>query len=116
MSEPSAEQDAGQLVTGARALSIRWNNVEDVPISFANTFAAQTIAAGEFIIVVGQVAPPLLVKPTPEQVAAIEAVQAQPIFRLMLSEQRLRELSELLQRLLARNRPTQDSEEEEEQS
>ena len=116
MSENGAQRDAGDLEAGARVIPVQWENVEDVPITFANSFASQIVAAGEFVLIVGQLTPPLLLAASDEQFAAVDVVKARTVFRLGLSEQRLRELSDLLLRQLTRNRQIQNPPEEEEQS
>ena len=87
----------------------QWVGVDDVPLLVANQFAVQLgagspeVAPEDLFLVVGQVAPPLLVGTEEEQRAQFAEVTAVPIrtlARLSLTRQRAVELAAALSQLV----------------
>lgn len=76
--------------------------LEDLPVVFANHFVLQR-AGGTYVLIVGQLTPPLLLGDEDEQreqIRQIASVPIKPVGRYALSEPALRELVDLLQRNL----------------
>ena len=114
MSESGDDHNTANSDGEQRAVPLHWSRAEDIPIVFVNQFALQALTADEFVLVLGQVTPPLLLEPTPAQLAAIESVEVRPVYRLGMTSQRLQDLFGILQRRLHPKQVGQDAEEENE--
>lgn len=96
-------------------LAVSWKDAENIPIMAVNQFLLQLSApvgpgADEAILSLGYLAPPILVGSTEEQRQAAQElhhVKVQPVARVSLSKKRLKELADLLNRLLEDSGPDQ---------
>jgi hypothetical protein len=97
------------------ALSVRWRNIDELPVLPANQFAVQlggipsTLSSDQkpdgVYLIIGHAAPPLLVASSAEEQkmqleALSEGIEVRPHGRFLLSRGRLQELSELLQQAI----------------
>ena len=90
-------------------IPLRWRNLESLPVLAANQTLVQVDqAAGRpdlVLLVFGHVAPPAVIGTAEEQaaqMAELSEIAVQPLVRLSLSPQRLRELVQLLQQTVKR--------------
>lgn len=85
-------------------IPLAWIGAEELPIHLVNQFVCQ-FNQDEFILTVGQMAPPALIAPTPEerleQAEQISYVPIKPLARLVFTRQRLVELAATLQANIA---------------
>ncbi len=80
-------------------ISIAWVGVEDTPIVFANQFVIQH-EPEEFILTVGQLAPPMLLgtnEQKAEQAKQLDYVPIKALARIGMSRKRMQELVAVLQ-------------------
>jgi hypothetical protein len=85
-------------------LRVQWDNVEAVPLQYANRFAVQSTPT-ELVIIVGQVSIPFFIGTPDEQRAFIESqggVKVRPLARYAVSRQAAAELLEFLQAQIAK--------------
>lgn len=96
MQQPAQEPN----LQGIR-LTLDWRIADDFPISYANEFMVQRIR-DEFILTIGQLAPPALVTPTREEIEALpKKISPRVVARIAVAPSRIRALIGLLQRQLA---------------
>ena len=82
-------------------VKVDWRVADDFPISYANEFMVQ-IVRDEFVLTLGQLAPPALVAPTHEEIEAFpEKISPRVVGRVAVAPSRLRALVGLLQQQLA---------------
>ncbi len=82
-----------------RDIPIHWENVEGVPVFFANQFVCQ-YNQDEFILTSGQMTPPMLLgdlRDRAEQLQKLEYVPVKPLTRVAFTYTRLVELIQVLQ-------------------
>ncbi len=82
----------------SRPVSVRLVGVEDLPILLANQFILQVHDDG-YLLICGQVAPPLVLGGKEEQRHQLEQifeVPGKPLVRLALTRQRLVQLGQLI--------------------
>jgi hypothetical protein len=93
--------------TESVAISVRWQNLDELPVTPANQFAVQIgvpDASGHpdgVYLTLGHVTPPFIAAATPEEATAqlealSEGVQIKAHHRYLLSRSRLQELIDLL--------------------
>lgn len=84
------------------SLRLDWRVADDFPISYANEFMVQ-IFRDEFVLTLGQLAPPALVHPTRAEIEALpQKISPRVVARVAVAPGRIRALIDLLQRQLAR--------------
>lgn len=83
------EQNAG------REVSLAWENLDDVPVFFANQFICQ-FTLDEFVVSVGQMVPPPNLG-DPDQGGQADHIPVRALARVALTYQRLVELINVLQ-------------------
>jgi hypothetical protein len=79
---------------GYREVPVVWENLDSVPVLFANQFIIQHYQ-DEFILTVGQMVPPAILgdeEAREAQLEEIEQVSAKPLARIAFTRERLREL------------------------
>lgn len=82
-------------------IAIKWEGIDEVPVMASNVFLAQ-FTPHEFLLMFGYAAPPVFLKPpSPQELAAIDSVQAKVVVRLSLSPGRMSELIQVLQQNMA---------------
>ncbi len=85
-------------------IPLAWIGAEELPIHLVNQFVCQ-FNQDEFILTLGQMTPPALIAPTPEerldQAEQISYVPIKPLARLGFTRQRLVELVATLQANIA---------------
>src|ERR1700677_59970 len=84
-------------------LPVAWVGVDELTIQLANQFLTQLAAPDEVIITVGQAAPPVLLGTPEQQVAQAAAVAFVPVkamIRVSLTTTRVRELRDVLTKVL----------------
>jgi len=74
---------------------LKWEIPEDLPILWVNNFVAQH-TQHEFILTFFQVTPPILIKPTPEDLEAVESVPARAVGRIALTPRAMAELLDVI--------------------
>lgn len=74
---------------------LKWEIPEDLLILWVNNFVVQH-TQNEFILTFFQVTPPILIKPTPEQIEAVESVPAQAVARIALTPRAMAGLLEVM--------------------
>jgi hypothetical protein len=85
------------------SVPLSWLGVEDLAILAANQIVVQVVAKNEFVVMFGQVAPPILLgseEEVREQLRTISFAPVKPVARLGLTRQRIQELVDLLTRQL----------------
>jgi len=91
------------------AVPLAWVEADE-PVAFANQFLFQQVMENDFVLHIGQAFPPALVG-TPEQqreqAKQIPFVPVRPLGRFSLTRERVVELVNLLQGVLASSNPTQ---------
>ena len=77
---------------------LRWEIPDDMDILWASNFSIQH-SAREFVLTFFQVAPPLLIEPTEEELKAIvvEGIRAKAVARIALTPAALQELIDVVQ-------------------
>jgi len=80
-------------------LRLRWEIPDDMDILWASNFSIQH-SAREFVLTFFQVAPPLLIEPTEEELKAIavEGIRAKAVARIALTPAALQELIEVAEK------------------
>ncbi len=78
-----------------REVSLVWENLDDVPVFFANQFICQ-FTQDEFVVSVGQMVPPAALN-DPEQLQHVERIPVRALARIAFTHQRLVELINVLQ-------------------
>lgn len=97
-----AQQPAEGAVPRGFRLRLDWRVADGFPISYANQFMVQVLR-DEFVITLGQIAPPAVVNPTHEEIEALpKTISPMVIARVAVTPGGLRQLLELLQRQLNR--------------
>jgi hypothetical protein len=96
-----AERGLGRLDGGnaGRNIPVTWENVEGVPVFFANQYVCQ-FNQDEFILTFGQMTPPMLLgdeQDRAEQLQRLEYVPVKPLARMAFTYSRLVELINVLQ-------------------
>ncbi len=87
-----------------KQIPLVWVGIEDVPILFANQFVSQ-FQETEFLLTIGQVAPPLILEPmTDEALARMGPVPVRPIARFAITPAAFEQLVDVLQRNLEHRR------------
>ena len=84
---------------GGRDVPLIWENVDDVPVFFANQYVCQ-FNQDEFVLTVGQMAPPMLLgdlQTRAEQLERLERVPVKPLARVAFTYSRLVELINVLE-------------------
>jgi hypothetical protein len=97
----------GDPVTAQQEITVSWNGIESVPVHMANQFLMQIDAAGlnpdQVVLAVGQATPPVVLG-TPEhkaeQLRGVATVQVIPLARYSLTPTRLKELVEMLTKVV----------------
>lgn len=74
---------------------LEWQIPYDMPILWANNFVIQH-TENEFVLTFFQVAPPILIRPTREDIEAIESVPAQAVARIALTPHAMAELLDVM--------------------
>jgi hypothetical protein len=98
MSQQPAE---GAVPQGFR-FRLDWRVADGFPISYANQFMVQVLS-DEFVITLGQIAPPAVVNPTREEVEALpKTISPMVVARVAVTPSGHRQLIELLQQQLNR--------------
>jgi hypothetical protein len=85
--------------SGERELPLIWENVEDVPVYYANQYICQ-FSQDEFILTIGQMVPPALLgdqEQRERQLEQLEHVPIKPLARVALTYARLVELINVLE-------------------
>jgi len=85
------------------ALPIAYVGLEELTIAHANHFVLQISPPDQFILVIGQVAPPLILGDEDEsrqQLEQIAYIPAKPLARVALTQARVEELRDLCERQL----------------
>ena len=91
------QQPEEELTPQRFSLRLDWRVADEHPISFANHFMVQ-IAEDEFILTLGQLAPPALVNPTREDIEALpETISPKVVSRIVVTPRALRRFIKLLQ-------------------
>jgi hypothetical protein len=83
---------------------LAWIGVEDLPALVANQAVVQFTAENEFIVIFGQVAPPILLgneEQRREQLRSVTFAAVKPVARLGLTRARVQELIQVLNENLA---------------
>lgn len=78
-----------------REVSLIWENLDDVPVFFANQFICQ-FTLDEFVVSVGQMVPPPILGDLDEQ-QQIDHIPVRALARIAFTHQRLVELINVLQ-------------------
>jgi hypothetical protein len=78
-----------------REVLLAWENIEDVPVFFANQFICQ-FTQDEFVVSIGQMVPPANLG-DPEQQQQVDHISVKPLARMALTHQRLVELINVLE-------------------
>jgi hypothetical protein len=84
---------------GGRQIPLTWENVEDVPVFFANQYVCQ-FNQDEFVLTIGQMTPPMLLgelQDRAEQLQRLEYVPVKPLARIAFTYSRLVELIQVLE-------------------
>jgi|SRR5215208_731414 len=85
---------------GSIDIPLAWVGAEELPINLVNQFVCQ-FNQDEFILTLGQMVPPAIIAPTPEermeQAEQVSYVPIKPLARLAFTRQRLVELVHTLQ-------------------
>ena len=84
---------------GGRNVPLVWENLDGLPVLFANQFIVQHFQ-DEFIVTIGQVVPPALLgdeQARAAQLQQVEQVTARPMARIALTRARLTELVQALE-------------------
>ena len=97
------EQPAEQQPAAVRA-RLNWRAADDVPFLVANQFLLQFVDEA-YLLSFGQVRPPALLDPTPEEYAAIQEIPVHVLDSVSLTPERANALRLLLERQLARFSP-----------
>jgi hypothetical protein len=88
-----------QDLAGKR-VPVVYEGLEDLPLLLANIFLVQAGDKSEYVLSFGQLAPPLILPGTPEEVREqaerLSFVRARMLARYSFTEERLREFIELL--------------------
>jgi hypothetical protein len=83
-------------------LPVLWVGLDEIPVRAVNQFVLQN-EAGEYFLVAGVLTPPVILG-TPDRVRAqlesLGHVEVQPVARLAMNERRIKELRDLLNRVL----------------
>lgn len=82
-----------------REVPLTWIGIEDVPILTINQMLGQALTPQEFILTLGQVAPPVLLgteEQRREQLQMITFAAVKPVARIGLTRQRVEELIRIL--------------------
>ena len=82
-----------------RDVPVTWENVEDVPVFFANQYVCQ-FNQDEFILTLGQMTPPMLLgdlEERAEQLQRLGSVPVKPLARIAFTYSRLVELINVLE-------------------
>jgi len=82
-----------------RELPLTWENVEDLPVFFANQYICQ-FNQDEFILTLGQMVPPALLgdeEQRASQLEQIDRIPIKPLARVALTYPRLVELIQVLE-------------------
>lgn len=74
---------------------LKWEVPEDLPVVWVNNFVVQH-TQHEFILTFFQVTPPILIKPTPEDLEAVESVPARAIARIALTPRAMAQLLDVI--------------------
>jgi hypothetical protein len=78
-----------------REVLLAWENLEDVPVFFANQFICQ-FTQDEFVVSIGQMVPPAVLG-EPGQQEQIDRIPVRALARIAFTHQRLVELINVLQ-------------------
>lgn len=83
-----------------KRVPVVYEGLDDLPLNLTNIFLVQSGDKSEYVLSLGQLAPPLILPGTPEemleQAKRISFVRARMLGRFAFTEQRLRELIEIL--------------------
>jgi len=74
---------------------VEWQIPEDMPILWANNFVIQH-TANEFVLTFFQTVPPILIRPTRQDLEAIESVPARAVARIALTPHGVRQMLEAI--------------------
>ena len=83
------------------SLPLAWVDNDDTPVIYVNQFLMTGVTPDEFVLSIGQVAPPAVIGAPEDQRKQLEQIPFAPvrtIVRIALTRQRLDELGEVLQR------------------
>jgi hypothetical protein len=78
-----------------REVTLAWENLDDVPVFFANQFICQ-FTQDEFVVSVGQMVPPPTLS-DPDQQQQIDHIPVRALARIAFTHQRLVELINVLE-------------------
>jgi hypothetical protein len=80
-----------------------WVDADQLPIELANQFACVFLGSREFVLSIGQASPPILLgtdEEREEQLRGISSIPIHTIARLVLTDERIRELIGVLEQSL----------------
>jgi hypothetical protein len=96
-----AQQPAQEPVPQRLQFRLDWRIADGYPVSYANEFMVQ-IVRDEFILTLGQLAPPALVNATREEIEAFpKTISPMVVARVAVTPGSLKRLVEFLQRQLS---------------
>lgn len=88
-------------------IPVAWIGLEETDTVYANVFVVQNTPAGEFVLTFGELVQPILAGDAAqrdEQLQRLPFVPIRTVSRVALNEQRVKELSELLSRIVEQYR------------
>ncbi len=87
----------------SKQVPLTWIGIEDVPILTINQIVGQALTREEYILTLGQVAPPVLLgteEQRRQQLEMITFAAVKPVARIGLTRQRVEELIRILTEIL----------------